>query len=92
MSRRTAFLFCIFLLLLASALPNAGGQELIITDVTVSPQLMTWITWGESSPDVSSLSEQISQNEENGIYDYWISFSKGSYHIQYGGIAQSFRG
>jgi ABC-type glycerol-3-phosphate transport system substrate-binding protein len=85
MSRRIMFLLCIPLLLLGAVLAPAGGQ----VTVSASPELVTWVTWGESPADAASLADQISVHEENGIYDYWITYSQGAYHIQYGGLVQA---
>jgi hypothetical protein len=88
MSRRIVFLLCILFLLFGAVLAPVGGQ-VTVTDTTASPELVTWITWGESPADVSSLADQISSNEDDGVHDYWITYSKGAYHIQYGGLVQA---
>jgi hypothetical protein len=57
-----------------------------------TPELITWITFNESPEDTGAIIRQINENEEKGIFDYWIHYSKGAYHIQYGGVVGGIRG
>jgi hypothetical protein len=91
MSRWVILLFFLTFAVFSAALPPVAGQE-PATNLTASPELISWITVGESNEDISSLVSQITTHEEKGIYDYWIIYSQGSYHIWYGGILEGIRG
>jgi hypothetical protein len=91
MSRRIISLSLLILLVSIVLLLPVAGQE-SVSNPAASPELITWITTGMSSEDALSLVDQITANEYNGVYDYWVTYSQGSYHIQYGGIVEGIRG
>ena len=91
MSRRTIILTLLALILLGTTLGPVEGQGPAIP-LGSSPSLLAWVTAGESAGDATSLVDQIVSNESNDVYDYWITYSRGSYHISYGGIVGGIRG